>query len=330
MVDLTTTYMGLTLENPLVASASPFSKRVDLVRELQKAGAGAVVMYSLFEEQVSYEVQELNPHLNPDPANYPEVINYYPPLRYYNLNPDEYIQHLYLVKKAVNIPVIGSINGVSTGGWLEYAYHMEQAGADGLELNIYFLATDQDLTGAGLEETYIRLVQALKARLSIPFALKLHPFFSSLPNMAKRLVEAGAKGLVFFNRFYQPDLDLEKLAVVPNLALSTSRDLRLPLRWIAILYGRLPVDFALSGGIHSAQDVLKGVAAGASVTMLTSELIEKGIGRLSEIKVDLVDWLQAHNYQSLNELRGRLSQQTTAEPAAFERANYLKILNSLS
>jgi dihydroorotate dehydrogenase (fumarate) len=301
MVDLATTYMGLTLENPLVASASPFSKRVDLVRDLQKAGAGAVVMYSLFEEQVSYEIQELNPHLNPDPANYAEAINYYPQLRYYNLNPDEYIQHLYLVKKAVNIPVIGSINGVSTGGWLEYAYHMEQAGADGLELNIYFLATDQDLTGAELEETYIRLVQALKARLNIPFALKLHPFFSSLPNMAKRLVEAGAKGLVFFNRFYQPDLDLEKLTVVPNLDLSTSRDLRLPLRWIAILYGRLPVDFALSGGIHSAQDVLKGIAAGASVTMLTSELLEKGIGRLSEIKADLTDWLQAHDYQSLNE-----------------------------
>lgn len=328
MVDLTTNYLGLALKNPLVVSASPFSKRVDKVRKLEKNGAAAVVMYSLFEEQVSYEVNELNPHLTANPQNYGEALGYYPHLAYYNLNPDEYIQHLYLLKKSVSIPVIGSINGVSSGGWLEYAHHMEQAGADVIEINLYYLPTNVDFTGAELEETYIRLVQNVRARLEIPFAVKLHPSFSSLPNFSKRIVEAGAKVLVFFNRFYQPDFDLEKLKVVPSLDLSSSLDLRLPLRWIALLYGRIQADFALSSGIHSGQDVVKAVMAGASVTMLTSELLQNGIERLERIRDEVEDWLALHNYATLAEIKGLMSQKNVVEPAAFERAYYLRILNN--
>jgi dihydroorotate dehydrogenase (fumarate) len=287
-------------------------------------------MYSLFEEQVSYEVGELNPYLSNDPQNYDKAISYYPHLAYYNLNPDEYIQHLYLLKKSVSIPIIGSINGVSSGGWLEYAHHMEQAGADSVEINLYYLPTNTDFTGADLEETYIRLVQNVQARLTIPFAVKLHPSFSSLPNFSKKIAEAGASGLVFFNRFYQPDFDLEKLKVVPSLDLSSSLDLRLPLRWIAILYGRIPVDFALSSGIHSGHDVLKAVLAGASATMLTSELLQNGMERLGQILSELDNWLVRHNYSSLSEIKGIMSQKNVVEPAAFERAFYLKALNNYS
>lgn len=330
MADLTSNYLGLTLKNPLVVSASPLSKQIDKVRRLEQAGAAAVVMYSLFEEQVSSEVGELNPQLNSNPQNYAEALSYYPHLGYYNLNPEEYIQHLYLVKKSVAIPVIGSINGVSSGGWLEYAHHMEQAGADALEINLYYLPTNSDFTGADLEETYLRLVQNVRARLTIPFAVKLHPSFSSLPNFSKKIAEAGAYGLVFFNRFYQPDFDLEKLKVVPSLDLSSSQDLRLPLRWIAILYGRIPVDFALSSGIHSTEDVLKAVLAGASATMLTSELLQNGIERLGQILAGLENWLTRHNYAALSDIKGLLSQKNVVEPAAFERAYYLKALNHYS
>ena len=328
MVDLTTKYLGLTLKNPLVVSASPFSKRLDKVRKLEKNGAAAVVMYSLFEEQVTYEVNELNPHLSNDPRNYSEALRYYPHLAYYNLNPDEYIQHLYTLKRSVSIPIIGSINGVSSGGWLEYAHHMEQAGADAVEINLYYLPTNVDFTGADLEETYLRLAKNVRSRLTIPFAVKLHPSFSSLPNFSKRMVEAGANGLVFFNRFYQPDFDIEKLKVVPSLDLSSSQDLRLPLRWIAILYGRIAADLALSSGIHTGEDVIKAVMAGASATMLTSELLQNGIDRLGRILEEVEDWLARHNYATLAELKGRMSQQNVAEPAAFERAYYLKILNN--
>jgi dihydroorotate dehydrogenase (fumarate) len=328
MANLTTRYLGLELKNPLIASASPLSKRVDLVKDLEKAGAAAVIMYSLFEEQVSYEMRSLNDNLVSDQANYHEAMSYYPHLGYYNIDPEQYVQHLYLLKHSVDIPVFGSINGVSTGGWLEYAHDMELAGADALELNLYYLPTDLDLTGAALEETYINMVRNVRDRLTIPFALKLNPFYTSLPNFSKRVVEAGANGLVFFNRFYQPDLDPEKLKVVNSLDLSTTRDLRLPLRWISLLYGRLPADLALSGGIHSAQEVVKAIMAGASATMVTSELLQNGIGRIGEILIELENWLEEHNYQSLSELRGVMSQQAVIEPAAFERASYLKILNT--
>ena len=239
MPDLTTTYLGLSLKNPLVASASPLSRKLDTVRHLEDAGASAIVMYSLFEEQITHESQELDHYLERGTHSYAESLNYFPDLKHYNLGPELYLEHLRRVKQAVSIPVIGSLNGISSGGWVEYARKIEQAGADALELNIYYVPSDVELSGAELEDTYVQLVRDVRARVSLPIALKLSPFFTSLPHMAKRFVEAGANGLVLFNRFYQPDFDLEGLEVVPNLVLSTPHDLRLPLRWIAILYGRV-------------------------------------------------------------------------------------------
>ena len=327
-VDLTTTYLGLTLKNPLVASASPLSKKIDSVRRLADAGIAAVVLYSLFEEQITHESRELDHYLTRGTNTYAEALSYFPDLEHYNIGPEPYLEHLQRVKQAVDIPVIGSLNGVSTGGWVEYARLIEQAGADALELNIYYLPTDSEVTSAELEESYLTLVRDVRAQLRIPIALKLSPSFTALPNMARRFADAGANGLVLFNRFYQPDFDLEQLEVVPNLTLSTSDDLRLPLRWIAMLDGRVKVDFALSGGVHTAEDVLKAMMAGARVAMLTSELLAHGIARVRDILEDLQTWMIEHEYQSITQMRGSMSQRAVAEPAAFERANYMKALNS--
>src|SRR5579864_7345689 len=328
MPDLTTTYLGLSLKNPVVASASPLSRKLDTVRRLEDAGAAAIVMYSLFEEQITHESQELDHYLERGTHSYAESLNYFPDLDNYNVGPEPYLEHLQRVKQAVSIPVIGSLNGISSGGWVEYAHKIEQAGADALELNIYYVPTDVDLSGAELEESYVQLVRDVRARVALPIALKLSPFFTSLPHMAKRFVEAGANGLVLFNRFYQPDFDLEELEVVPNLELSTSHELRLPLRWIALLYGRIEADFALTSGVHTAQDVLKAMMAGANVAMMTSTLLAHGIGRLMHILNDLQEWMEAHEYESIRQMRGSMSQQAVADPAAFERANYMKALSS--
>jgi dihydroorotate dehydrogenase (fumarate) len=328
MINLSTTYLGLSLKNPLVASASPLSKKVDLVRALEDAGAAAVVLYSLFEEQISHESRALDHYLSRGSETYAEALSYFPDLERYNMGPEPYLEHLHRVKRAVDIPVIGSLNGVSSGGWIEYARKIEQAGADALELNIYYLPADPDMTSAGLEASYEALVRDVRAQIHIPIALKLSPFFTALPNMARRFVAAGADGLVLFNRFYQPDFDLETLEVVPNLTLSTSHDLRLPLRWVAMLYGRVTTDLALTGGVHTAQDVLKAMMAGANVAMLTSELLANGIYRLADILADLGAWMVEHEYESIAQMRGSMSQRAVAEPAAFERANYMKALNS--
>lgn len=330
MPDLTTTYLGLQLRNPLVASASPLSKKVDTVRRLEDAGAAAVVMYSLFEEQITHESQELDHYLERGTHSYAESLSYFPDLGSYNLGSEPYLEHLHRVKRAVDIPVIGSLNGISSGGWVQYAQRIEQAGADALELNIYYLPTDPNLSGAELEEEYVKLVREVRATVKIPIALKLSPFFTSLPHIARRFVEAGANGLVLFNRFYQPDFDLEELEVIPNLELSTSRELRLPLRWIALLYGRIAADFALTSGVHTAQDVLKAVMAGASVAMTTSALLEYGVGRLTHILTDLQAWMEEHEYESITSMKGSMSQRAVAEPAAFERANYMKVLNAFN
>ena len=327
-LDLTTRYLGLTLKNPLVASASPLSKKVDSVRRMEDAGAAAVVMYSLFEEQIAHESHELDHYLERGTHSYAESLSYFPDLDHYNLGPEPYLEHLHRIKAAVSIPVIGSLNGVSSGGWVEYAHEIEQAGADALELNIYYLPTDIDLSGAELEETYVRLVTDIRARVRLPIAVKLSPFFTSIPNIAKRLVEVGANGLVLFNRFYQPDFDLDELKVVPDLDLSTSYELRLPLRWIAILYGRIAADFALTGGVHAAQDVLKAMMAGASVAMMASELLAHGPGRLGQMIAGIERWMEEHEYESIAQMKGCMSQRAVAEPAAFERANYMKALNS--
>lgn len=328
MPDLTTTYLGLPLKNPLVASASPLSKRLDRVRQLEDAGAAAIVMYSLFEEQITHESYELDHYLSRGTHSYAESLSYFPDLEQYNIGPEAYLEHLYKAKQAVDIPIIGSLNGISSGGWIQYAHKIEQAGADALELNIYYLPTDPELSSAELENTYISLVRDIRATINIPIAVKLSPFFTSLPAIAKHFVEAGANGLVLFNRFYQPDFDLEALEVVPHLVLSTSNDLHLPLRWIALLYGRIKADLALTSGVHRAEDVLKAMMAGARVAMTTSELLAAGIARLTEILEELADWMEEHEYPSIAEMQGSMSQQAVAEPAAFERANYMKALNT--
>ncbi|HTK11029.1 MAG TPA: dihydroorotate dehydrogenase-like protein [Ktedonobacteraceae bacterium] len=326
--DLSTTYLGLQLKNPLVASASPLSKSVDMVRRLEDAGAAAVVMYSLFEEQITHESDELDHFLNRGNDTYAESLSYFPDLEHYNIGPQSYLEHLARLKAAVKIPVIGSLNGISSGGWIEYARHIEEAGADALELNIYYLPTDLNLSSIELEDEYVKLVQDVRAQVHIPIALKLSPFFTSLPHIARRFVEVGANGLVLFNRFYQPDLDLDELQVMPTLQLSTSDDLRLPLRWIALLFGRVQTDFALTSGVHTAQDVLKAMMAGANVAMMTSALLVHGIEHLAHVLSDLQAWMIEHEYESIAQMRGSMSQQAVAEPAAFERANYMKVLNA--
>lgn len=328
MPDLSTRYLGLHLKNPLVASASPLSRKVEAAQRLEEAGAAAIVMYSLFEEQITHESHQLDYFLSRATNSYAEAISYFPDLDYYNLGLPAYLKQLEKLKQAVSIPVIGSLNGVSTGSWIEYAKLIEEAGADALELNIYYLPTDPFLSSIELEDTYVELVRSVRAEIKIPLALKLSPFFTSLPSMARRFVEAGADGLVLFNRFYQPDFDLENLQVVPNLELSTSSDLRLPLRWIAILYGRLEVDFALTSGVHNPKDIVKAMMAGANVAMVTSELLANGIGRVTDLLSGLQHWMEEYEYESVGQMRGSMSQRAVSEPAAFERANYLRALSS--
>lgn len=328
MVDLTTQYLGLKLKNPLVASASPISKKLGGVRKLEDAGVSAIVMYSLFEEQIEYESKSLDHFLNRGTESFAESITYLPEMPRYNIGPEGYLDLISQIKKQVEIPLIGSLNGVTTGGWVEYAKRIQEAGADGLELNIYNIPTDPAITAAEVEDGYVELVRAVKSQLKIPLAVKLSPFFTSLPNLATRLAAAGANGLVLFNRFYQPDLDIETLEVVPNLVLSDSNEMRLPLRWVAILRGRVKADLALSTGVHTATDIIKALMAGANVAMTTSELLEHGIGRASEMLVDLAKWMEEFEYDSVKKMTGSMSQQAVADPSLFERANYMKALNT--
>jgi dihydroorotate dehydrogenase (fumarate) len=329
MVDLTTTYLGLKLKNPLVASAAqPISEKLETAKRLEEAGISALVMYSLFEEQIIHESLELDHYLSTGTDFSREVTSYYPQTGNFTLTPETYIEAVHKTKKALSIPVIGSLNGVSTGGWIKYARKIEEAGADALELNLYYLATDPTLTASELEESYVTLVGDVCKSIKIPVGVKLSPFLTAIPNVAQRLAKAGAKGLVLFNRFYQPDIDLETLEVVPNLVLSNSNDMRLPLRWIAILYGRVQADLALTSGVHTAEDVLKAMMAGANVAMMTSELLQNGFSRVPAILADIEKWMVDREYSSIQQMRGSLSQKSVKEPAAFERANYMKILNS--
>lgn len=329
MVDLSTTYLGLQLKNPVVASASPISKKLEGIRSLEDAGASAVVMYSLFEEQIVQESIALDHYLNRGSDTYAEALTYFPDLENYNVGPEGYLEQIHKAKQVVNIPIIGSLNGVSTGGWVEYAKKIEQAGADALELNMYYVPTDLSLSSQELEQNYVDLVKDVRSQINIPLAVKLSPFYTALPNLASRLSGAGANGLVLFNRFMQPDLDIETLEVTPSLSLSSSSELRLPLRWIAILYSRIQTDLALTSGVHSAQDVLKATMAGASVAMMASELLTNGVQRIGEILTDMQAWMETFEYQSIEQMKGSMSQRAVAEPAAFERANYMKVLASL-
>jgi dihydroorotate dehydrogenase (fumarate) len=327
-MDLSTTYMGMKLKNPIVHSASPLTEDVDNIRRLEDAGASAVVMYSIFEEQITMESRELDHYLELGKDSSGEALSYFPDLETYKSGPEEYLEKIAEAKKSVGIPIIGSLNGVSTGGWIDYAKKIQQAGADALELNIYYIPTDPKLTGADVVKMHMEIVSDVKKSVSIPVSVKIGPFFSALANVTSRLADAGADALVLFNRFYQPDIDLENLQVKPHLVLSTSHELRLPLRWVAILYGRVPVDFGITTGIHTHEDVLKGLMAGAKVTMITSEILKKGAGRVSDLLRDLIAWMNEHEYESVQQLLGSMSQKNCAEPAAFERANYMKTLHS--
>ena len=327
-MNLTTNYLGLLLKNPIVASSSPLSHTVDSIRRLEDAGAAAVVMYSLFEEQIGFDSYDIDYHLTQGIDSYAESISYFPDMQSYNIGPDEYMNLIRRAKEAVDIPIIGSLNGASVGGWIDYAALIEEAGADALELNIYYLPTNIEVSGLEVERLYLEILSAVRQAVTIPLAVKLSPFFSSTANMASRLADRGADGLVLFNRFYQPDFDLENLEVAPRLVLSNSDDLRLPLRWVAILYGRLSVDLAITSGIHSSHDVIKGLMAGAKVTMMASELLQKGVPRIGQVLNELVTWLKDHEYESVAQMIGAMSQQHCPEPAAFERANYMKMLQS--
>jgi len=328
MTDLSTTYLGLSLKNPLVASASPLSEKVETARALEDAGVAAIVMYSLFEEQIIHESLELDYYLDRGTYAFAEAMTYFPEVGHYKLAPEKYIDKVRELKRGLRIPVIGSLNGASTGGWIEYSKKIEDAGADALELNLYYLSADPALTGVELEKRYADLVHTVCSSVRIPVAVKLGPFFTALPNVAVRLAEAGARGLVLFNRFYQPDFDLDALEVTPNLTLSRPEELRLPLRWIAMLYGRVNADLALTTGVHSAEDIVKSVLAGASVAMTASALLRHGPERAAVMLDDLERWMVEHDYESVQQMKGAMSQLSVAEPAAFERANYIKVLST--
>jgi dihydroorotate dehydrogenase (fumarate) len=327
-MNLSTTYLSLLLKNPIVASSSPLSHTVDSIRRLEDAGAAAVVMYSLFEEQISFDSYYLDYHLTYGTDSYAESVSYFPDMQHYNVGPDAYLKLIRKARESVDIPLIGSLNGTSIGGWIDYATLIEEAGADALELNIYYLPTNPGISGVEVEQIYLSIVSAVKQAVSIPVAVKLSPFFSSTANMAQQLVDHGADGLVLFNRFYQPDFDLEHLEVAPRLVLSSSDDLRLPLRWVAILYGRVAADLAITSGIHNSEDVIKGLMAGAKITMMASELLQNGIRRIPQVLNELAHWMQQHEYESVAQMIGAMSQQHCAEPAAFERANYMRMLQS--
>ncbi len=327
-MNITTNYLGLTLRSPLVASASPLSESVDNIRRMEDAGAGAVVLFSLFEEQIRRERETLYEHLTNNTESFPEALSYFPEPETYHAGPDQYLELIRKAKEAVKMPVIASLNGSSIGGWTKFAQKMQSAGADALELNIYYIPTDPKLTSEEVEDTYLEILRNVKSAVSIPVAVKISPYFSNMANMAKKLDEAGANALVLFNRFYQPDIDLETLEVKPNVILSTPQAMRLPLTWVAILYKRIKADLAATSGIHSGDDAIKMLLAGANVTMMTSALLKNGIGHLALVEKQLRDWMEEHEYESVNQLRGSVSQIHAEDPAAFERAQYMRALTT--
>jgi len=327
-MDLTTTYLGMKLRTPLVPSASPLSEEIDNIKRMEDSGASAVVLSSLFEEQLLLDRYELHHHLTHGAESFAEALTYIPEPDDIRLGAEDYLERIRKAKEAVSIPIIASLNGVSIGGWTDYASMIQGAGADALELNIYYIPTDPTLTGAEVEQTYLNILTMVKSLVTIPVAVKLSPFFSNLANMARRLDEAGADALVLFNRFYQPDIDLDNLVVRPNVILSTPQALRLPLRWIAILYGRVRADLAATSGIHTAQDVIKMLMAGANVAMLCSVLLRHGVNHIRLIEEGLRQWMEERGYESVGQMRGSMSQIHCENPGEFERAQYIRALHS--
>jgi dihydroorotate dehydrogenase (fumarate) len=320
--------MGLTIRNPLVASASPLWKNADQVKRVEDAGAAAVVLHSLFEEQIIAEERELNRFLLQGTEHFAEALTYFPEQDTFQFAPEMYLNHLQNLKDSVSIPIIASLNGVSTGAWVECAEQIEQAGADALELNIYYIPATVSMGCHMIERNHVELIREVRKRISIPLAVKISPYFSSLPAVAQAMSIAGADALVIFNRFYQPDFDLETLEVMPNLQLSTSAELRLRLRWLAILSGSVDTDMAVTGGVHSMEDAIKAIMAGASVFMMTSAILKHGIRHVEDLLAGFNEWMNTHDYAAVADLRGVMSQGHVAEPAAFERANYMKTLAS--
>ncbi len=327
-MDITTSYLGLKLKNPIVPSASPLSYTLESMKQLEDAGASAIVMFSLFEEQIVHETSELLHYLSQGTESYAEALSYFPDVQQYNLGPDEYIDLIYKAKKSLEIPVIGSLNGASVGGWINYAKKIEEAGADALELNIYYIPTDPSLSGSEIENRYLKVLKMVKSTIKIPVAVKISPFFSGLSHMAQQLDKEGANGLVLFNRFYQPDIDLETMEVRPSVILSTPQAMRLPLRWIAILYNKVKANLAATSGIHTAEDVLKMLMAGADVTMMCSAILKHGPEHIKNVLRDMERWMTDNEYVSVTQMKGSMSQKSIADPTAFERANYMKSLHS--
>ncbi|HVU12734.1 MAG TPA: dihydroorotate dehydrogenase-like protein [Phototrophicaceae bacterium] len=327
-MNLETTYLGLKLRSPLVASASPLSEKIENIKRLEDAGAGAVVLYSLFEEQLRQERLALYYHLTQHLDSHAEALSYAPEPWEFRTDSQGYLEHIRQAKAAVQIPIIASLNGTSSGSWAKFARQIEQAGADALELNLYTMPTDLDMPGAQVEQNDLAVVSAVCDTVNIPVAVKLSPYFSNMANMAKRFSAVGARGLVLFNRFYQPDIDLETLEVRPNVLLSSSQAMRLPLRWIAILYGRVSVDFAATSGVHRGEDAVKLILAGANVTMMASALLKHGIDYLQTVERELLTWMDMYEYETVVQMRGALSQVHCADPTAFERAQYMRALST--
>jgi len=327
-MDLTTSYLGIRLKNPIVASSSPLWESVPNIRTLEDSGVSAVVLPSIFEEQLQMEGQYLDRDLARGAESFGEALSYFPVLRDYNLGPDGYLELIHKAKSAVSIPVIASLNGTSRGGWIKYARDAQHAGCDAIELNLYSLVTDPSRTSMQVEKDYCDLVRELKNSLRVPVAVKLSHFLTAPANLAGQLDVAGANALVLFNRFYQPDFDIEQLEVTPRLALSHSQELLLRLHWVAIIYGRVQSDLAITGGVHTAEDVIKSMMAGAKVAMMTSVLLQKGIRHASSVLADLMRWMEEHEYQSIQQMQGSMSYRSAPNPAAFERVNYMRTLSS--
>ncbi len=327
-MNIKTKYLGTELKSPLVVSASPLSEKIENIKKLEEAGASAIVLHSLFQEQVEFEQKELHHFINSTEFVSAEATSYFPESDEYRLGPEEYLNHIRKAKEAVNIPIIASLNGSSTGGWVDYADIMQEAGADAIELNLYDIPTNLDSPGIDIENRYIEVVKAVRSNLRVPLAVKISPYYSNMANMAKRFKEAGADSLVMFNRFYQPDINLDELEVEPKVALSHSGSSRLAMRWIAILKGRVNLDFAATSGIHTGKDVIKSLLVGANAVMLASALLKNGIDYLKIIETEMVDWLTEKEYKSIEQMIGSMSQMKTPNPGAFERAQYMKALTS--
>lgn len=328
-MDLSTTYLGMKLRSPLVPSAAqPLTENVDNIKRMEDAGAAAIVMHSLFEEQLSLERRELFESMTQGTESFAEALTYFPEPTVFQVGPELYLKNIAQAKAAVKIPIIASLNGSTPGGWVRYAKDIEQAGADALELNIYWIPTDPSLSSIRIEDTYVDILRSVKEQVSIPVAVKLSPFFTNFANMARRLETVGADGLTLFNRFYQPDIDLESLEVTPNILLSTPMAMRIPLRWIAILRDQVGLSLAATSGIHRATDAIKMLMAGADVTMLCSAILRHGAKHIGVIEKDMRTWLEDHEYESLQQLQGSMSQKNCPDPAAFERAQYMRAIAS--